>query len=429
MSTPTLPRLPAGERLRRAGVAAWSIIGLLILGAILIWVLFRIRIIFPPLVLAILIIYLLNPLVSRAEERGVSRPLGTALSYVVVLGGLTLAIIAITPFVSNQVETFRDQWPEFKVELANSIVRGGEHLEDRFGVRVDTATVTCLLDADDTAGADAPSHERCDEVTTEFRERLTASADRITELGSSVIEVLLIFILGPLLALYLLIDLPQLQRDLLNLVPETHREEVADLGGKVGRTVGGFFRGQFLVALLVGVMSAVGFALIGLPFWLVIGAIAGFTNLIPLVGPFIGGGLGLVIGSVTDGIGLGLKAALVALVVQQIDNHVISPNVMKRTVKLHPVTVMLSILAGGTIAGFWGVLLGVPAVAVAKLLLSHLWSTRVLGVEPSPAAEVGVVPPSIVPDEPPDGGPSEPSPPDGSRVSGSWLARFRKRSP
>src|SRR5688500_10822684 len=104
MSTPTLPRLPAGERLRRAGVAAWSIIGLLILGAILIWVLFKIRIIFPPLVLAILIIYLLNPLVSRAEERGVGRTLGTALSYVVVLGGLTLLVVAITPFVSDQVD-------------------------------------------------------------------------------------------------------------------------------------------------------------------------------------------------------------------------------------------------------------------------------------------------------------------------------------
>ena len=437
MSTPTLPRLPAGERLRRAGVAAWSIIGLLILGAILVWVLFRIRIIFPPLVLAILIIYLLNPLVSRAEQRGVGRGLGTALSYVVVLGGLTLLVIAVTPFISNQVDTFRAEWPEFKVELADSIVSQGERLERRFGVTVDTATVTCLLDADDTAGAAAPSHERCDQVTTQFRERLTASADRITELGSSVIEVLFIFILGPLLALYLLIDLPHLQRDLLNLVPESHREEIADLGGKVGRTVGGFFRGQFLVALIVGVMSAIGFRIIDLPFWLVIGAIAGFTNLIPLVGPFIGGGLGLLVGAVTGGIGLGLQAALVALIVQQADNHFISPNVMKRTVKLHPVTVMLSILAGGTIAGFWGVLLGVPAVAVAKLLLSHLWSTRVLGVEPSPAAEISVMPPSVVPEAPDPSEPSDTGSGDADRADteptdgpmGSLRSRFRRRSP
>jgi predicted PurR-regulated permease PerM len=400
MSTPQLPRLPAGERLRRAGVAAWSIIGILIVGAIFVWALFRVRIIFPPLVVALLTIYLLNPIVDRLEQRRVSRGWGTLLAYVVVVGAITLVVVAVTPLISRQVDTFRDQWPQFKIELAESIVTTGENINDRFGVDLDTARVTCLLDADDTGDANAPSHERCDAVTQRFRETLADSADRITEVGSSVLEVLFIFILGPLLALYLLIDLPHLQRDLVNLVPEAHREEVADLGSKVGKTVGGFFRGQFLVALTVGVMASIGFAIIDLPFWLVIGAIAGFTNLIPLVGPFIGGGLGFLVGSITGGLGLGLQAALVALIVQQIDNHVISPNVMKRTVQLHPVAVMLSILAGGALAGFWGVLLGVPAVAVAKLLLSHLWATRVLGIEATPyATTAAVVPPSVVPEE------------------------------
>ncbi len=301
MATSQLPRLPAGERLRRAGIAAWSLIGLLILGSILVWVLFKIKIIFPPLVLALIIIYLLNPIVSRLEERRVSRTAATFIAYVFVLGSLTLLILAVSPLLSGQIDRFSEEWPRFKVELADSITSAGEGVEDRFGVRVDTASVTCLLGADDTEDADAPSHQRCDEVTSGFRDRIAASTSRLTELGSSVLEVLFIFVLGPLLALYLLIDLPHLQRDLLNLVPPAHREELADLGSKVGRTVGGFFRGQFLVALLVGVMAATGFAIIGLPFWLVIGAIAGFTNLIPLVGPFIGGGLGLLIGSVTGG--------------------------------------------------------------------------------------------------------------------------------
>jgi predicted PurR-regulated permease PerM len=232
---------------------------------------------------------------------------------------------------------------------------------------------------------------------------LAGSADRLTELGFGVLESLLIFILSPLLALYLLIDLPHLQRDMLNLVPPTHRDEVADLASKVSRTVGGFFRGQLFVALIVGVLSSLGFAIVGLKFWLVIGAIAGFTNLIPLVGPFIGGGLGFLVGTATDGIGTGLKAVIVAIVVQQIDNHVISPNVMRRAVHVHPVTVMLSLLAGGALAGFWGVLLGVPSVAVAKVLLSHLWRTRVLHeptareIEPT----VGEQPPVEDPEEKP----------------------------
>lgn len=399
-SPPSSPRLPVGERLRRAGVAAWSIIGILIVLAIFGWLLLKIRVIFPPLVLAILIIYLLNPIVSRLERRRVPRLWGTLLAYVVVLGSATLVIIAVSPFVANQVEELSTEWPRFKVEIVGFVEDAANVLEGALNTDIDTSEIHCLLDVQ---GEEAPTEQRCNEVTSDLSEQVVGSAGRLTEIGSSVIEVVFIFILAPLLALYLLIDLPQLQRDLLNLVPPSHRQEVADVGSKVGRTVGGFFRGQLLVALIVGLLSSAGFALIGLKFWLVIGAIAGFTNLIPLVGPFIGGGLGFIVGTITENAGTGLKAALVAAIVQQIDNHVISPNVMKRTVQLHPVTVMLSLLAGGALAGFWGVLLGVPAVAVFKLLLSHLWSTRVLHAAPTPETEpmVGARPPADAPGEKP----------------------------
>lgn len=400
MSTPAPPRLPAGERLRRVGIGAWSIIGILILLAISIWLLLKIRVIFPPLVLALLIIYLLNPLVTRLEERRVPRWAGALLSYVVVLGSLTLLVIAITPLLSRQVSNFAEDWPEFRVEIVHTIQNTAASIEERFGTQINTTQIECLLGADEIQGDErAPTHERCDEVTREFRQRVTEQAGRITEVGGTVVEILLIFVLGPLIALYLLIDLPILQRDVLNLVPEAQREEFADLGSKMGRAVGGFFRGQLFVALIVGILASLGFFIIGLPFWLVIGGIAGFTNLIPLVGPFIGGGIGLVVGTISEGFGLGLAAVVVAVIVQQIDNHVISPNVMKRTVQLHPASVMLALLAGGTLAGFWGVLLAVPGLAVAKIVLSHIWSTRVLGVDPTPLSEsarAGAEPPSVV---------------------------------
>ncbi|MDQ3953801.1 MAG: AI-2E family transporter [Actinomycetota bacterium] len=401
MSSQAPPRLPPGERLRRAGIAAWSIIGILIAVAIGLWLLYEIRVIFPPLVLALLIIYLLNPIVTRLEERRVRRAVGAVLSYVVVLGGLTFLGMALAPFVSDQVTNFSQNLPELREDLVDTINDFAVGIDDRFGIELDTEQISCLLGTEGTSVAGEFSTAECDEVTREFRERISHHAGRITEIGFSVLEGLLVFILAPLLALYILIDLPQLQRDALNLVPESHRAEFADLGSKIGRAVGGFFRGQLFVALVVGIMSSVGFWIIGLPFWLVIGAIAGFTNLIPLVGPFIGGGLGLIVGTVTEGAALGVGAAVVALVVQQIDNHVISPNVMKRTVQLHPATVMLSLLAGATIAGFWGILLAVPAVAVVKLLLAHFWTTRVLGDEVSPYARVGGTQeaPSVVPPE------------------------------
>lgn len=375
-------------------MAAWSIIGILIVGSALLWGLLKIRIIFPPLVLAVLILYALNPVVTRLERRRVPRVVGTILAYVFVLGGITLLVIVLVPLISNQVAEVGEDWPEYRTEILSFIEDAASSIEERFGTDIDTAQVSCLLGADEQIGEGHVSEARCDEVTENFRETVLDQAGRLTEIGSSVLHGLLAFVLGPLIAFYLLVDLPHLQRDLLNLVPENHRAEAADVGSKIGSAVGGFFRGQLVVAILVGALSALGFYIIGLPFWAVIGAIAGFFNLIPLVGPYIGGAIGFVVGTISGGVGLGLQAALVELIVQQIDNHVISPNVMKKTVNLHPVTVMLSILAGGTVAGFWGVLLGVPTVAVVKLLLGHMWQTRVLGAPVAPHA------PELAPDEP-----------------------------
>jgi predicted PurR-regulated permease PerM len=418
------PRLPPGERLRRVGIASWSIIGALIVGYIALQGLIRISVIFPPLVLALIIIYLVNPGVTRLERVGVPRVLGVILSYVLVMGALTLLILALIGPISRQIDEFSDDLPEFKQDLARTIEDFAEGLEERFGLEVNVDQVECLLGADEVGIGDVTTAE-CNEVTEDLRDSISRQAGRITEIGGTVLEVILVFVLAPLLALYLLIDLPNLRRDLVNLVPETHREEFSDLAGKIATNVGNFFRGQLLVALIVFVLSAIGFKLIDLRFWLIVAAIAGFTNLIPLVGPFIGGAVGMFIGIVTEGPSLALKAGLVALVVQQIDNHVISPNVMKRAVNLHPVTVMLTLLAGGAIAGFWGVLLAVPAVATIKLLSAHFWMTRMLGEEASPYARVGgrgvaeppsVTPPSgnapMAPDETSDESPVMDPPPD-----------------
>ena len=398
MSLPAPPRLPTGERLRRAGVASWSLIGIFICVALFLYGLLKIRVIFPPLVLALIIIYLLNPLVSRLNRRGVSRLVGTLLAFTVLFGTVTLVLLATIPYVSQQVETFSEDWPKFRGKTIDFIDDTAANLEDRFGIDVNVTQVDCLLGADDTADPDAPSEARCNEVTERFRKRMVEGAGNFTEIGRSVLEVILVFVLGPLIALYLLVDLPQLQRDVLNLVPEAHREEARDLGGKLGRAVGGFFKGQLLVAIFVGTLSALGFAVIGLPFWFVIGGIAGIFNLVPLIGPFIGGGIGFLVGTVSGGVGLGLKAALVELVVQQFDNHVLSPNVMRRTVQLHPVSVMLALLIGGALFGFWGVFLGVPIVAVIKILTSHVWTTRVLGAQPTPFVPApGVTPTAATP--------------------------------
>src|SRR5688500_3373151 len=149
MATPIPPRLPAGERLRRAGIAAWSIIGVLVLLAIAAWVLFKIKVIFPPLVLALLLIYLLNPLVTRLQQRRIPRPAGAVISFVLLFGMLTVVGVVAAPFISAQAEDYSRRWPEFRVDLATSIEDVAASTEDRLGINIDASRVTCLFGSDE----------------------------------------------------------------------------------------------------------------------------------------------------------------------------------------------------------------------------------------------------------------------------------------
>ncbi len=211
----------------------------------------------------------------------------------------------------------------------------------------------------------------------ENRQAVTRYLTGLRSVTNSVISGLIIIVLGPVMAFYLLVDLPRLRRGAMALIPPGRREEIRGLMDRIGQAVGGFFRGQLLVALFVGVASSIGLWAIGLPFWLLVGMVAGIFNLVPLVGPFIGGGLAVIIALVSGEPLKAVWAALVLLVVQQIDNHLISPNVMGRTVQLHPVVVMLALLVGASFAGLFGMLVIVPLVAVAKIVFLFIWSKYV----------------------------------------------------
>ncbi len=126
-------------------------------------------------------------------------------------------------------------------------------------------------------------------------------------------------------------------------------------------------------------MTSFGFWLIGLPFWLLIGMIAGFLNIIPFVGPWVGGTLGVLVALATRDLQTAAWAGFVALIVQQVDNHFISPTVLRATVRIHPAAIILGLVLGASLGGFWGVVLAVPVMSAVKIIGGHLWRTRVLG--------------------------------------------------
>ena len=365
---------PLVLRAARGGIVAWSLIGIVVLfGVFARFVIYPIRVIFPPLVLAMIIVYLLNPLVSRMERRGIARIWGTLITYVIALGILGTLLTFLVPVVGEQVESFATQGPS----LIDEVTKGVRDIAGNFGIEIQQA---------------APGGEG---VVDLF--------GRLVSFTQGVFSAALVFVLGPILAFYLIVDLPKIKRGLRAAIPSRRRAEYEALTEKIGRAIGGFFRGQLLVALFVGLASGLALWIVGLPFWAVVGLVAGLFNLIPLIGPFIGAIVAMLIALTTDsgaggllnlepGWPLAIGSAVALLIVQQIDNHIMSPNIVARTVNLHPVTVMLGLLAGGTLLGLWGMLLAVPVLATVKIMLLHAWDTRVQWPPAEPGA-AGVRPP------------------------------------
>ena len=349
---------PFVARAARWGLVAWSLIGILILlYAISRYVLRPIEIIFPPLVVALIVIYLLNPLVTRLQQRGVPRVWGTLLCYVVFLSLTGLALAYFVPVLTHQVRGFVSGIPALLQRAESGLV----DFTNRLGVHIDPNAFFRSFE---------PGQGGFNFL------------GRITSFTSGVVHVALVVVLGPLLAFYLLVDLPKIQRVSTALVPAPRREEVRGLAGTLADTLGGFFRGQLLVAFCVG-----GFYVVGLPYFVLIGALTALLALVPLIGLVIAAVPVLFVAFTTSGRTggllhisggwrLALACSVILVVAQQLDLRVLSPRLLSRTVRLHPVTVLLSLLVGGTLQGLWGMLLAVPAAAALKVLLLHVWDTR-----------------------------------------------------
>jgi predicted PurR-regulated permease PerM len=352
------------ERIRVIGRTAWALVGIFLAFCVILLIGWWIRVVIPPLVLAGAITFLLNPVVTRLHRRGFPRVLGTAAAYAVVIGVVVVIGVAVSPLVSEQVSLLSDEWPEVRADLEDSINDlSEESVENDWPIQIPSVN-----EIEDQVG------DRNGEESD-----LGAQVTSLTRLATKVFHVGLIFILGPIVAFYLLMDLPHIRRVTEEMIPDGSRDEVLLIAHRLNLAVGGFFRGQLAVAVIVGVMVSLGLLAIGLPGWLIVGMIAGLFNMIPLIGPYVGAVPGIVIALTQRDLKTALLVVAVMVIAQQIDNHFISPVVMKRAVHLHPAAVMMALLIGGTLSGFFGLLIAVPLAAALKIVVGHVWRKYVLG--------------------------------------------------
>lgn len=335
------------------------------LGALtFLWLLHVAGSVLAPFALAFVFAYVASPMVDRLEDRSMGRGWATALLILLIGLLLVVAIVLLVPLVAHQGAEFLEDLPRMMEELQAWYDERIESLaESPLPIVRDIPFERAMeVDAEDVSGW----------IADRFTE-LRPSWETAVGVGQGVqagLTVLGYLVLTPVLTFYLLRDFPKMKSSLTEVLPEDQRESWRGFLGHYDALLGEYLRGQLLVAAFVGVATALGFWVLGFPNAILLGVVAGVFNIVPYLGLFVSLIPALVIALVTPPLWLSLlKVAIVFFAVQALDGYVISPRIIGDRVGLHPVWVMLAIVAAGTFFGLVGLLLAIPLAVLIKLLI------------------------------------------------------------
>jgi predicted PurR-regulated permease PerM len=312
-----------------------------------------------PFVVGIVVAYFLDPVVTRLQRLGMSRAWATTTVTVWAVLIAVGATMAILPPLFGQVQSLIVSVPDYTVKAAMSIQPLIEPLRERFGL------------------PPLSLQELQAEVTQRAGQVLSVAgtiAAKLAQGGLALFNLATLLFLTPVVTFYLLRDWERVVAAVDSTLPLDHAATIRKLAREANDAIAGYLRGQALVCISLGTMYAVGLSLVGLQFGLVIGLIAGAISFIPFVGTFVGAvlALGMALAQFPpDWMGV-IKVAIVFVVGQMLEGNVLSPKLVGDRTGLHPVWIMFSLLAGGALFGFVGVVIAVPVAAVIGVIVRHL---------------------------------------------------------
>jgi predicted PurR-regulated permease PerM len=307
-----------------------------------------------PFVAGFALAYLLDPVADRLERAGVGRLGATIVILTVFVVVLVLMLVLLIPLGAHQVALFMDKVPGMVSRLQEVIATQGAPILDRLGGR------EALGDVQNSLGG-------------LVRQGIAWGAAFLKGLwsgGAAILSVFGLVVVTPVVAFYLLVDWDRMVATVDGWAPVRHRETVRRLAREIDAAIAGFVRGQAAVCLILGTFYAVGLALVGLNFGVLIGLVSGILTFIPYVGSLTGLVLSVGVAVVQfwpDWTWI-LATLGIFVVGQFVEGNFLSPKLVGASVGLHPVWLMFALLAFGSLFGFVGLLLAVPLAAVAGVL-------------------------------------------------------------
>lgn len=331
--------LPIRDQLKYWGIAtAVFLVVLWFLGNVLM-----------PFLLGGAIAYFLDPVADRLEKMGFTRALATAFITVVALLIFVVMALLVIPTLLTQAANL--------IEIAPELFRNFYgFLTERF---------PSLLEEDSTLRTSLTT------IGATIQERGGQLLETALASVSSIINVLILFVIVPVVAVYLLLDWDRMIAAIDNLLPRDHAPVIRQLAGDIDRTLASFIRGMGTVCLILGTYYAIALMIVGLQFGLVVGFIAGLVTFIPYLGALLGGALAIGLALFQfwgDWVSIGLVAGIFAIG-QVIEGNVLTPKLVGNSVGLHPVWLILSLSVFGSLFGFVGMLVAVPLAAAIGVLI------------------------------------------------------------
>jgi predicted PurR-regulated permease PerM len=343
------------DALSRAALAIWAFVGLLIAT----WLVGRALLVLRPVLVSALLmmmfVVVLTPLVDRLDRR-MPRAIATAIAYFAMIAFLYVIGRLLAPSIAKQFADLGSDLPDLSQDISNF----AEKQLASIGLNVDIGVENW---------SSAISSDNLLQWVTGF--------------ASFAASWLLLLLIAPIAAFYLLVDLPRLQRTYPSMVPSEARTRFVGFVEDASKSVAAFIRGQIVVSVFVGVFTWIALLIIDVPFSGAIGLIAGASNLIPFIGPIVGGLVAVVVALANGGTGQAVAVLVAILIVQQVESQVLSPLVLGQAVHLRPLGVLIALIIGGLIAGLPGLLLAVPAVTVMRAAIQHFGSAPRDGLEPA----------------------------------------------
>ncbi len=347
-------RIDNRDRLVRWALLVWTAIGVAAIIAALLWLLSRIASVLTPFVLAALVVFILRRPVALLAKRGVSRGAAVAIAYLVAALLLTFAGLFVIPPLVSQTAEFVQAFPGYY----DSASKLWFNLQREY---------TTLEIPDWVEGAARSARASLAQQLTAWSSRIAAG---VLGVGGRLVGFVINIFLSLTLAFFVLRDLPTLHREVLQLGGENRRDSLMEILTRIRVVIEGWLRGQSLIAMIVGVLTWAGLQVLGVPYALIIGLIAGVTNFIPYVGPVVGGLIAAISAAFVSP-QLVLYTIIWIVILQQFESMFLQPRIMSDTVNIHPVFVVFALLVGASTAGLAGMFFAVPIAGVINTLFVY----------------------------------------------------------